>query len=59
MAKFKIVYSAAGNRPDEEVEASGYSDDPPWINFHPVVNTAREPVLRVRADDVERIEKVG
>lgn len=57
MAKFKIIYLDV-NQDDEIVEASTHRDNPPWIDFYTRNGGAVSQGLRVRADDVERIEPV-
>jgi hypothetical protein len=61
MPKFKITYRA--HEGDEEVEADFYKDvDKTWIDFcryadDPSIDSDR--VLRIRADDVQRVEQLG
>lgn len=59
MPTFRITYRQPSREP-EEVQAESYVDQPPWITFR--VSNAKgddENGLRVRAGDVERIEKIA
>jgi hypothetical protein len=64
MAKFRITWLV--QEPPEEVEADDYKDEGNWITFSNsrpaiagVLRIHREHVLRVRQDEVKRIEKIG
>jgi hypothetical protein len=62
MNKFKVTYKSKGpNYPEgtEEVEAHYYADAGDWIDFREGAGTPRDnQVLRVRADQVKRIERL-
>jgi hypothetical protein len=59
MPTFRITYRQASREP-EEITAELYVDQPPWITFR-VANAQGddENNLRIRAGDVERIEKIA
>jgi hypothetical protein len=56
---FRITYRQPSREP-EEITAELYVDQPPWITFR-VANAQGddENNLRIRAGDVERIEKIA
>ena len=59
MGQFKIVWK--GSKEDETVEADRFQDEGDWITFTQApksLGAARLQVLRIRGDDVERIERV-
>ncbi len=59
MGQFKIVWK--GSKEDETVEADRFQDEGDWITFTQAAKSlgaARLQALRIRGDDVERIERV-
>ena len=57
LSKFKVTKTSGT---PEEVEADGFRDvDQKWIDFYKTGQMAsKNIVLRVRADDVERVDKI-
>lgn len=65
MKKFRIKYRAgmSGQPDEEEVEALCFEDNGDWIDFYSSAGggspRSQHSVLRIRAHDVERIERVN
>jgi hypothetical protein len=59
MGTFKIVWK--DSKEDETVDADRFQDEGDWITFTQAAKSlgaARLQVLRIRGNDVERIERV-
>ncbi len=62
MAKWKVIHRNVVTEGDAEsfeiVEAERYNPEGDWFHFMSGAGTARVSVMRIRQDDVERIERV-